>query len=304
MILILRTNNVPTPSSNILNSVVTGATRADEACWSDDIEGCDAAKSNRWNIKLIDFGFARALGPEDIIDRKSLEKKKEPRNEFFGRSSVDSQLDDRSIHKSSFGLDLSSSGKQQEDLSNSLSRYKVRGLSAVGNRNFAAPEIKKGIRASRRFSKKKVEDAEQPAAQEPLSDYVSDYGMIVDAFSTGATIRYMVTGVPPHTSVDEFVQEKNSAINVLGRKIKKAVNKKYATKRKKRYRSNQDLPSQVVRLILGLTHWNEKKRTTIRSARDYEWVASSYSMKNAKDDDVSRITGGKLDFLKCATEKV
>ena len=243
------------------------------------------------------------MGPEDIIDGKSLEKKKEPREEFFGRSSIDSQLDDRSIHRSSFGLDLSSSGRQELDLSSSLSRYKIRSLSAVGNRNFAAPEVKKGIRAFKRFTKKKVEGEEQPTAQEPLSDYVSDYGMIVDAFSTGATIRYMVTGVPPHTSVDEFLQEKNSAINVLGRKIKKAVNKKYANKMVKRYRSNQDLPPQVVRLILGLTHWNEKKRTTIRSARDYEWIASSYCMKNAKDDDQSRIRGGKLDFLKCATAK-
>ncbi len=265
-----------------------------------------AAKLHRWNIKLVDFGFARPLRPEDILDKKSLLKRKEPRDEFFGRSTVDNQLDDRSIHHSRFGLDLSiSRGKENNDLSlsSSISRNKVRNLSAVGNRIFAAPEIKKGIRVFKLLHSKKKVDSTAEAAKQPLSECVSDYGMIVDAFSTGATIRYMCTGAPPNVSVEEFILEKNSMINVLGRKIKKAVNKDYANKRQKRYRYNKDLPPNAVRLILGLTHWNEKKRTTVRSARDYEWVNSSYSMKSSKAYDPFGVQGGDLDFLKCATTK-
>ncbi len=269
-----------------------------------------AAKLHRWNIKLIDFGFARPLRPEDILDKKSLMKRKEPSDEFFGRSTVDNQLDNRSIHKSPFRLeeDLStrSESKEQKDdddlLDVSISRKKVRNLSAVGNRNFAAPEIKKGIRVFKHpRGKKKDSTNVAEATKEPLSDCVSDYGIIVDAFSTGATIRYMCTGVPPNVSVEEFILEKNGLINVLGKKIKKAVNKEYANKRHKRYRYNKDLPNQTVRLILGLTHWNEKKRTTVRCARHYEWVNSSYSMKDSKAYDPFGVQGGDFDFLKCAT---
>lgn len=272
--------------------VVRGARYSDEASWSDDLDAENAAKSMRWNIKLIDFGFARPLRPDDILDENMTKTKKEPRDEFFGRSSVDNQLDEKSMHKS-FGLNLSNSGKNNLDSStSSISRFRINGLSAVGNRNFAAPEIKKGIRIFKRRGGKKKEE------NEPLSECVSDYGMIVDAFSTGATIRFMCTGIPPQISVEEFMQEKNSAIRVLGRKLKKAI-KKDDDRRKKVYRSNNDLPSEAVRLILGMTHWNEKKRTTVRSARSYEWVASSHSAQNMRHDP-SEDSGGKLNFLNCA----
>lgn len=255
----------------------------------------------QWNVKLIDFGFARPLRPNDIRDENITTKvRNEPRDEFFGRSSVNTQLDDKSVQKSSFGLSLSTSGGRKNknlELSNSISRFKVNSLSAVGNRNFAAPEIKKGIRI---FERKGRNDTETTTTEEgPLCECVSDYGMIVDAFSTGATIRYFCTGVPPQISVEDFFQEKNSAIRVLGRKIKKVVKKEGSKKRKKKYRSNNELPSEAVRLILGMTHWNEKKRTTVRSARNYEWIASSYSMKNAEHFSYED-HGGKLDFLKCA----
>jgi len=278
------------------NIVVNGAKLKDKTCWSDGVDGDEAAKSMRWKIKLIDFGFARALRPDDIEDEESLlRREKEPHDDFFGRSSVDNKLDERSIHQSGLGLDLSRSGtkKRELDLSNSISRYKIMDLSAVGNRNFAAPEIKKGVHV---FKRNKATEQ----GRDPLTRCVSNYGMIVDAFSTGATIRYICTGIPPQTSFEEFIAEKNSCEKVIWRKIKAAV-KKNDTKPKKRYRSNDDLPAEAVRLILGMTHWNEKKRTTVRSARNYEWIASSYSMKGqnkespSSDGDSTR----KLDFLNC-----
>jgi len=272
------------------NIIVEGAKYRDDACWSDGIDGDEAAKSMRWNIKLLDFGFARPLRPDDILNKESLlQKKKEPRNEFFDKSTVGNKLDDRSLHQSGFGLDLSRSAggtKQELDLSNSISRYKIMDLSAVGNRNFAAPEIMKGIHVFKRNK-----DTE---GYDPLTRHVSDYGMIVDAFSTGATIRYICTGIPPQTSFEEFIAAKTSCEKVLCRKIKAAM-KKTDTKPMKRYRSNDDLPAEAVRLILGLTHWNEKKRTTVRSARAYEWIVSSYSMTKQPTQSKS---SEKLDFLK------
>ncbi len=280
--------------------VVNGAKFKDEACWSDGVDGNDAAKSMRWRVKLVDFGFARPLRPDDIADKGLLQKKKEPHDDFFGRSTVDNKLDDRSIHMARLGLDLSNSGKGGLDISNSVSRYRVRNLSAVGNRNFAAPEIKKGIRV---FKWKGGKHKKSMTDAGPLTECVSDYGMIVDAFSTGATIRYLCTGVPPQTSVEEFIAEKNSCVRVFGRKMRQALKIK-GIEPKKRYRSNNDLPSETVRLILGMTHWNEKRRTTVRSARDYEWIASSYYMKEkAEQSPSTNDNGGKLHFLKCALKE-
>ena len=257
-----------------------------------------------WNIKLIDFGIARPLRPSDINDEKIvLKKKKEPAGDYFGRSTVDGQLDDRSIHKSNFGSLNLSNHSDKSLLDKSISRVIVRDLSAVGNRNFAAPEVQKGIHLFKKSNDTRNKNQKETTKStiQPLSEYVSDYGMIVDAFSTGATIRHMCTGVPPQTSVEEFLQDKNSLLRVLGRKIKNKMQKDDGNKHKKRpkqYRKNKDLPDEAVRLILGLTHWNEKKRTTVRSARDYEWITSSYSMKSSGRAQSNQ--RAKLDFLKCA----
>eukprot|EP01083_Nonionella_stella_P126883 384320_1 len=105
--------------------------------------------------------------------------------------------------------------------------------------------------------------------------------MVVDSYSAGATIRFMLTGVPPSTSVEDFLATKNHpamklarGLGKIGGKIK-GGKKVGSTKRKKKYRSNEDLPNDAKRLVLGLTHWDEKKRTTIREALAYEWISNT-----------------------------
>jgi len=242
----------------------------------------------RWNIKLIDFGFARPLRPDDIKNyEKFFEPKLENRDDFQGN--IDGELDSKSLHKSS--------SKGSLDLSSSISKFKLLDISSVGNRNFAAPEVKKSIHRARKGDKN---DEKQ---RQSLTEYVSDYGMIADAFSVGATIRYMCTGVPPDMSVDEFMQEYNAPIMVLFRMIgKMCCGKGKNNGREKKYRSNRDLPPAAVRLISGLTHWNEKKRTSVRSARDYEWITSSFSMENSEGYPFEIHGNHHLDFLKCAME--
>jgi len=312
------------------NIIVNGARLSDEDTWSDDLDGNDAAQKMKWNIKLIDFGFARALRPDDIEDENNytLKTKKEDTIGFlFG--TVDNQLDDASMRGSSYsGVTTKNKKKGNKktdndnnpiDLSHhsqaSISKIPVRALSAVGNRMYAAPEITNGVRIFKKRGAGKNKNNQGGNQQEPLTECVSDYGMIVDAFSTGATIRYMCLGIPPQTSVEDFWREKNSLLRVVGRKVKKAITKKdtgTTKKRKKKYRADNDLPTEAVRLILGMTHWNAKKRTSVRSARSYDWIASSYSMKNSnsssssEEHDTSPLSedhGAKLDFLKCAMEE-
>ena len=228
-----------------------------------------------------------------MMKRVSLRRRKNLKVITFGRSSINHKLDNTSSTRESDNTSRRSLNDK------SISRVPVKNLSAVGNRLFAAPEVQKGIRKFKKNSRGDDKTNQAGSTNQPLTEYVSDYGMIVDAFSTGATIRHMCTGVPPQTSVEEFLQEKNSLLRVLGRKIKKKTKKDGKKKRTKQYRANKDLPDEAIRLILGLTHWNEKKRTTVRSARDYEWITSSYSMKNSSTTTQSNHSS-KLDFLKCA----
>lgn len=250
----------------------------------------------RWNIKLIDFGFARPLRREDIKHEDYFKPKQEPDIKYFGRSTVNGQLDNKSLHQSSFGLNNSghSGSNHSLHLSNSVSRIKVLDLSAVGNRTFAAPEVKKAHKYEV-DSKDKIH--EEAPKQEPLTEFVSDYGMIADAFSAGATIRYMCTGVPPDKSISEYLQEHYDPIVMLCRLLCRCVAN---GQRQKRYKQNSQLPQEATRLILGLTHWNESKRTTIRSARDYKWISTSYTMENSEGYPFTAHGNLELDFLKCA----
>jgi serine/threonine protein kinase len=286
--------------------VIAGARpEGQESCWSDDIDGEEAAKKHFWNIKLIDFGFARPLHPDDIKESKlqnNIEIKPEPSDEFFGRSNIDGALQNREIIKEKDSLSLSTS----------ISHKKVRGLSAVGNRNYAAPEMLKGMRtfkkllnlsSSKSGSGKLTKDQKKKAIHErSLADAVSDYGMSADAYSVGTTLRFMLTGVPPDVSVNEFLASKNSVMSKFGRNLKKSFGKG-KDKRKKRYKYTSDLPKEAAKVVLGLTHWNEASRTTVRSARNYDWIKASYTMKDEKDHPLSNDHRGEIDFLKCALER-
>ncbi len=287
------------------NIVVTGA-KLDgfEACWSDDLDGDDAAKRHYWNIKLIDFGFARPLHPDDIQGYKyNLEDKPEPGEEYFGRSNIDHAIEDSTAD----------SKKKDESLSisNSISHMKIRGLSAVGNRNYAAPEMLKGVRGftkrilsfSLSSSGRGEEARKKEMHEQSLADAISDYGMTADAYSIGTTLRYMLTGVPPDVSISDFMAEKNSAVKIIGRKLKKKFSNKENLKRKKRYKYTSQLPKEASKVVLGLTHWNERSRTTVRSARNYEWIKSSYSMKDEKKHPSSNYHKGEINFLTCALER-
>jgi serine/threonine protein kinase len=263
------------------NIVIKGARPSEEACWSDGKEGEDAARESRWNIKLIDFGFARPLHPDDIQNpEKFTTQQAEPDDDHFGRSTVDGALFEKDNNDS-----LS--------ISTSISQAKILDMSAVGHRNYAAPEMLKGVR---NFSIQKK--------SAPLTECVSDYGMIADAYSVGSTIRYMVTGVPPEFSINDFLAEKNSCMNVISRKLKAKFGKD-KNKRKKNYRRTKNLPKEASKLLLGLTHWNEKKRTTIRSARNFQWIKGSFSMQNSEGLSKSKSNehNGKIDFLKCALNR-
>jgi serine/threonine protein kinase len=242
------------------NIVVSGADREQDDIWDDDEDNNPdlVALLKKWHVTLVDFGFARALTPKDM-------KKKAPVRSRSGDS----------INDSSGSMSLGRS------LSRSVSRRFTRKMSAVGNRMYAAPEITKGI-------ERNVDLSHHPGAistdshhmsvdvTKTLSDHISYYGLLVDAYSIGNTIKYMMTGVPPDEDVSEAIAAQNHPIAKFGRFLGKKMGKKNTTDKKVRkvkYRSIPKIPPEVFRLIKGCTEFDAHKRTSVRTARlYYPWI--------------------------------
>jgi serine/threonine protein kinase len=271
------------------------------------LDGEQAVKDKRYNITLIDFGFARALKPSEIDTDRGLynvvqnvapdlplENDNNKKLNAAVLASLEAPIDDGSQH-----------GKKTRrgrmvDFDRSVSRRVVRDLSALGQRSYAAPEITKGVKKFQnnlssaitgRHSSRRDADSDRP-----LAEFCSDYGMVADAFSLGATCRYMLTGVPPHIAVDEFIAMQKTPIakmlKLSSKALKKIIGKKEG--REKRYRSVEELPPAAGQLIHSLTHWDPSKRTTVRGAKMFLWIRSK------GDDGGKELPNHTVRFLKCA----
>lgn len=121
--------------------------------------------------------------------------------------------------------------------------------------------------------------------------------MDADAFSVGATIRHMVTGVPPGEDVEEFMARKNRPVKKLVRSVSRRIGKKHHVKRSKKYRTGLDLPEEINDLVQSLTHYDSFKRATVRSVTKHPWIKVSAASGKELEH------GGEVLFLKCGTEK-
>ena len=297
------------------NIVISGAKPTSEECYSDGLDGEQAVKEKRYNITLIDFGFARALKPSEIktdLGLSNLVENVAPDLPMENGSkqlnpavlaSLEAPIDDGSQHgkKTKRG--------RKAALDRSMSRQIVRDLSALGQRSYAAPEITRGVRQftsslsisihgsiHRGRNSGKQSSRRDADSDRPLAECVSDYGMVADAFSLGATCRYMLTGVPPHIAVDEFIAMQKTPIAKVSKLASKALKKMTGKKevRGKNYRSVEELPPDAGQLIHSLTHWDPSKRTTVRGAKLFAWI-------RAKDyDGEEQPSKNAVKFLKCA----
>lgn len=283
------------------NVIVKGSSLNDDDIWDDGEEGKKGAQENKWQITLIDFGFARALQAEDVEGDIALQKTvnagdlEDLTKSFF---SSDLDEDEKNVINEALGEDDESthSGRGRgRSLDKSVSHARVRDLSALGNRAYAAPEIISGVhekRASQSKSDKKR------AQKESLADFVSNYGMDVDAYSLGSTLRYAITGVPPGNNVDEYIAMKNNIIFKVMKSLTACFSKKEESeqlKRTKKYRTGAQCPKEAILLIRGLTDFNPKSRTTVRAARYYPWIIEG---KNLTDDEVEEMKRKPVEFLK------
>lgn len=240
------------------NIIIKGAKLEDEACWSDDTEvGIANIQKGAWHLTLVDFGFARALHPDDLKDDIGFHNT--IRNVSHNPAAVNyMSVDEKPI-------------MEKTELDQSVSRKTILDLSSVGNRNYAAPELlktvhKKNEESSSSSNRASESKADKRRKREALSECVSNYGLVADSFSVGVTIRYMLTGVPPTMTIDEYVSSQN---NILALICSCIFSGKKSNKPKKKIRYSNELPKELSTLVLGLTHWDSIKRTTVRAAKIY-----------------------------------
>jgi len=236
---------------------------------------------------LLTFLRCTALTPEDITESVShsstvlVKVKGETQRQCRGRSRT-----------------------REEEMDSSRSRQKIRGLSALGTRNYAAPEILNGLRKAvdginaslRRRELKGI------VTRTSTSECIADYGMVADAFSVGTTIGHMITGIPPNVDEDEFLSSKNHPLKKIARKMKVRLSSdKKKGKRAKRYRLRSDLPLEINEVIQLLTHYDEMRRCTVRNARNLPWIMGGDAVDD-KDENSFMNTGGPVMYLQCSDD--
>ena len=134
----------------------------------------------------------------------------------------------------------------------------------MGTRSYAAPEILSGIRnladsmntSIRRQSMGYSAPLQRP--KKALGVCVSSYGMVADAFSVGASIRHMVTGVPPSINVEDFIARKNHPFMKLARILTKRF-RRNDRKRVQKYRTCSGQPGDIKDLIHCLAYHDSNK---------------------------------------------
>lgn len=185
------------------------------------------------------------------------------------------------------------------------SRRKLRGLTPLGTRSYAAPEILTGIRKVTQSISDSLHGRQTKPTAKQTRENESDYGMVADAYSVGTTISHLVTGIPPNMDDDEFIASKNSLIKKFARKMKKRLSDK-GTKRAKKYRLRSGLPLDVIEVIRLLTHFDERRRCTVRFARSLIWIHGDEEVvDNGENTDMVHSfmnAGGPMVYLKCSED--
>jgi len=133
----------------------------------------------------------------------------------------------------------------------STTRAKVRSMSALGTRAYAAPEIIDELRNKTR------DDIDR--SLEALTECVADYGMIVDAYSVGWTLRVILTGISPKATISQYI----SKLKTKGQAIGTA---------KIKVRDTSEIPCDATLLISMLTKTDPEERITVREAQDHPYI--------------------------------
>lgn len=186
----------------------------------------------------------------------------------------------------------------------STTRTKMRSMSALGTKAYAAPEIKHQLR------NKTTADHEK--ANAALTECVADYGMIVDAYSVGWTLRVILTGVPPNSTISQYMRKHN------GREVSEELDEvgcccfgggaissqSKAPKSTFHVRDTDEMPKGATLFISALTKPNPEDRLSIREAQNHPWIRGDDTEEQYEvvQGDVPSHHGDPVVPLQCAGE--
>lgn len=187
----------------------------------------------------------------------------------------------------------------------STARRHIRSMSALGTKAYAAPEIRKKLR------QKTEQDFEK--ANAAMTDCVADYGMIVDAYSVGWTLRVAMTGVPPNFTMSEYLRERETAVlegddfdEVLENNDSCCCCFEPIEIPFVRVRDPSMLPSAATLLITRMTEKDPENRMTVREAQNGPWIAGRADENDPPytlpQGDIPSKHGDPVIPLKCAAE--
>jgi len=181
----------------------------------------------------------------------------------------------------------------------STARHHVRSMSALGTKAYAAPEIRRKLRH------KTQEDFEKENAA--MTECVADYGMIVDAYSVGWTLRVAMTGVPPNFTISGYMRERSNVVLEGQNQEEEVIPDDCCCMGKTRLHSVKvrdpaALPPEATIIITKMTEKKPEDRMTVREAQSYPWIAGgegeeSFSLPQG---DVPSKHGDPVVPLKCA----
>lgn len=180
----------------------------------------------------------------------------------------------------------------------SSARTNVRSMSALGTKAYAAPEIRKQLRHKT--------EADVSKSNAAMTECVADYGMIVDAYSVGWTLRVAMTGVPPNFSISAYMQERESVV-MEGEDHDEITSGCccFIAPRKEwiRIRDPSMLHSDANLLLSSMTEKNPSDRMTVREAQHHPWIAGGTGETKylLPQGDVPSEHGDPVVPLKCAT---
>lgn len=195
--------------------------------------------------------------------------------------------------------------EEQERIPNrrtSHARHKVRSMSALGTKAYAAPEIRKQLRhkTSEDFSKTNA----------AMTECVADYGMIVDSYSVGWTLRVAMTGVPPNFSLSEYMQQRENVVLIEGDETRYTEEVDMCCcmgsqpKLMIKIRDPGDIPYDATLLIAQMTEKKPEDRMTVREAQLQPWIAGNEDEEQyiLPEGDVPSNHGDPVVPLDCAPE--
>jgi serine/threonine protein kinase len=250
---------------------------------------------NEWQIVLVDFGFAKALRPDECgtqnsgrrtsirtLVQRGIEKQA---SQILERkdSNIPTSATDNTPMKTGVSRKASRSISRR---ASSFQRTPIRAMSALGTRDFAAPEV------TNARSKSDGDTA--------LAENVSDYGLISDAYSIGITIRVVLTGVPAYEANEmAFMSSQDGVLSAIF-----SCCSTKGRKRKRRYKWLDEAPKSARELVLKMTNTVYADRLSVPMAREELWIKGGMTVDDPvvtlPTGDFTAMIDDPIKFLKCA----